>query len=206
MITIEFDFTNLSSNSRLLQLLEGVKILTFPFAKTLLIQDIMSNKPAADFGWFPTTPTVLPFILANPTTILLAQSGIIWKNSLSSTVYNQISILNVNWFVYKIVVCMLILVINWPTPLHLLKTEIKGNGLYTILQAASYQNIVLVIIEYVLNVCFLSMIPCLSIHGEQFDDNGNTTSSTWYKIIKQNQSYPLPDMKRVAPNYIAQVQ
>ena len=28
--------------------------------------------PAADFGWFPTTPTVLPFILENPTTILLA--------------------------------------------------------------------------------------------------------------------------------------
>ena len=78
----------------------------------------------------------------------------IWKNSLSSTVYNQISILNVNWFVNKIVVCMLILVNNWSIPYPLLKTEIKGNSLYTILQAASYQNIVLVIIEYVINVCF----------------------------------------------------
>ena len=81
---------------------------------------------------------------------------------------------------------MLILINNWSIPYPLLKTEIKGNSLYTILQAASYQNIVLVIIEYVINVCFLSMIPCLSIHGDQFDDNGNTTSSTWYKIIKQN--------------------
>ena len=49
---------------------------------------------------------------------------------------------------------MLILVDNWSIPYPLLKTEIKGNSLYTILQAASYQNIVLVIIEYVINVLF----------------------------------------------------
>lgn len=41
--------------------------------------------PAATLGWLPTTPTVRPFILANPTMIFLAYLGIISKKSLSST-------------------------------------------------------------------------------------------------------------------------
>ena len=52
-------------------------------------EELMSRQPAFWLGWFPTTPTVRPFIRAKPTTMFLAYKGIISKNSPSSTTWDR---------------------------------------------------------------------------------------------------------------------